>query len=336
MRRSLSLTLLAFSACAGASLEVYRLNNTAGRYQNTLVLDDSAPRVVCVDHKPLRPNVQFRALELFTVQSFTIKNAKGIEILSSSEDTWIEGATSGLDAVAQLEQSLLRSEDDTAWAQMLLKGVHQAAAAVGAAVAQLGEHNTSRTLSFSPFYTSCIAIRRSRTLTNLVGEVSVELETRLVGPMAMSSGSRSVGEDAVDPWLWRGPVVLLLAGLLFFYAPALSHSIVFHYASGVGIAMLLGVVVLVYVVVRRVSPQRGSGTLLAIGVGYAGGAYALVRSLGMPGWSQWPSLRGHSGPPRAPQSASEGLGLPSALVRRGPASQTPPRGRGLPARGRPS
>ena len=67
-------------------------------------------------------------------------------------------------ARAQLEQSLLRSEDDTAWAQMLLKGVHQAAAAVGAAVAQLGEHNTSRTLSFSPFYSSCIAIRRSRTL----------------------------------------------------------------------------------------------------------------------------------------------------------------------------
>ena len=143
--------------------------------------------------------------------ALAIKNAKGIEILSSSEDTWIEGATSGLDAVAQLEQSLLRSEDDTAWAQMLLKGVHQAAAAVGAAVAQLGEHNTSRTLSFSPFYSSCIAIRRSRTLANLAGEVTVELETRLIGPMAMSSGSRSVGEDAVDPWLWRGPVVLLLA-----------------------------------------------------------------------------------------------------------------------------
>ena len=46
--------------------------------------------------------------------------------------------------------------------------------------------------------------------------------------------------------------------------------------------------------------------------------------------------RGHSGPPRAPQSASERLGLPSALVRRGPASQMPPRGRGLSASGRPS
>ena len=57
---------------------------------------------------------------------------------------------------------------------------------------------------------------------------------------------------------------------------------------------------------------------------------------GVPGWSKRPSWRGHSWPPRAHQSASEGFGLPSALVRRGPASQTPPRGRGLPARGRPS
>ena len=57
------------------------------------------------------------------------------------------------------------------------------------------------------------------------------------------------------------------------------------------------------------------------------------------GWSRWPVCLGEATalwPPRAHQPASEGLGLPSALGRRGPASQTPPRGRGLPARGRPS
>ena len=48
------------------------------------------------------------------------------------------------------------------------------------------------------------------------------------------------------------------------------------------------------------------------------------------------SLRGHSWPRRARQAASEGLTLPSALVRRGPGNQTPPRGRGLPTRGHPS
>ena len=51
---------------------------------------------------------------------------------------------------------------------------------------------------------------------------------------------------------------------------------------------------------------------------------------------KWPSWRRQSWPPRAHRSASEGLGLPSALVRRGPAPRIPPRGRGLPARGRPS
>ena len=61
-----------------------------------------------------------------------------------------------------------------------------------------------------------------------------------------------------------------------------------------------------------------------------------LRDVGAPAWPKWPSWRGHSWPPRAHQSASEGLGLPSAPVRRGPASQMAQRGRGLPARGRPS
>jgi len=55
--------------------------------------------------------------------------------------------------------------------------------------------------------------------------------------------------------------------------------------------------------------------------------------LGVAGWSKWPSWRGHSGPPRAHQATSGGLRLLSALVRRGPAPQTSPRGRSLPARG---
>ena len=53
-----------------------------------------------------------------------------------------------------------------------------------------------------------------------------------------------------------------------------------------------------------------------------------------PAWSA--SWRGRSWPPRARRTASEGLGLPSALVRRGPAPRISPGGRGLPARGHPS
>ena len=48
------------------------------------------------------------------------------------------------------------------------------------------------------------------------------------------------------------------------------------------------------------------------------------------------SWRGRGCPPEAALAAFEGVGLPSALVKRGPASQMPPRGRGLSARGRPS
>jgi len=53
----------------------------------------------------------------------------------------------------------------------------------------------------------------------------------------------------------------------------------------------------------------------------------LANVKGAAAWSKWPSWRGHGGPPRAPRDASEGVGLPSALVRRGPPLQMPPRGR---------
>ena len=51
-------------------------------------------------------------------------------------------------------------------------------------------------------------------------------------------------------------------------------------------------------------------------------------------WSKWPSWRGHGWPPRAPRTASEGLGLPSALVRKGP-SVSDPTERPCPSRQRP-
>ena len=56
---------------------------------------------------------------------------------------------------------------------------------------------------------------------------------------------------------------------------------------------------------------------------------------GFPSRSKWPSWRGDIWPPRAHRTASEGLGLPSALVRRGPAPRIPLGGRDPPARGRP-
>ena len=49
----------------------------------------------------------------------------------------------------------------------------------------------------------------------------------------------------------------------------------------------------------------------------------------VPAWSQWPSWRGNARRPRAPQTAAEGVRLPSAPVRRGPPPPVPPRGRRL-------
>ena len=53
-------------------------------------------------------------------------------------------------------------------------------------------------------------------------------------------------------------------------------------------------------------------------------------------WSTWPSWWRHSWPPRAPQTAFEGLRLLYALGRRGMAPQTTARSDGSSARGRPS
>ena len=44
-------------------------------------------------------------------------------------------------------------------------------------------------------------------------------------------------------------------------------------------------------------------------------------------WAKWPSWLGHGWPPRARQTASEGLGLAFCLVRSDPAPQIPSRGR---------
>ena len=52
-----------------------------------------------------------------------------------------------------------------------------------------------------------------------------------------------------------------------------------------------------------------------------------MHAVGAAAWSKWPSWWRHSWPPAAPQAASEGSGLPSALVRSAPSPQIPPRGR---------
>ena len=68
--------------------------------------------------------------------------------------------------------------------------------------------------------------------------------------------------------------------------------------------------------IRPAPPHPPAGWVASLRVGEP--CDSMVRVL--PWWR-------HSRPPRAPRAASEGFRLPSALVRRGPALQTPPRGR---------
>ena len=264
-------------------------NNTAGRQKWTVELNKtSTQRVVCVHHKPLRAHLQLSVLELFLIQRISTNSSSQLELSPTSEDTWLEGAVGGLDPLQQLERIWESARLEESWLQSL----RAVASWMGTAVTTLDA--TGRwSQDFSPFHSSCVALR----LRPGFEEAFVEVEAKLVGPMVLSNGHRSVGADQVEAGLWLGPVLAAAALLLFWHAPALSRSLVFHYASGVTLAMVLGVALLLYFVVRRVSPHRGgSGTLLALATGWAGTLYAAVRQLG---WrliaEHWPALLAYLG-----------------------------------------
>lgn len=263
-------------------------NNTAGRQKWTVELNSTnKQRVVCVHHKPLRVHLSLSVLELFLVQRISTNSSSQLDLSPASEDTWLEGAVGGLDPLQQLERSWESARQEESW----LRSLRTAASWVGTAVTTDSADRWSQ--DFSPFSSSCVALR----LRPGVAEAAVEVEAKLVGPMLLSNGHRSVGADQVEAALWLGPAVAVAALLLFWHAPALSRSLLFHYASGVSIAMVLGVALLVYFVVRRVSPSRGgSGTLLALATGWAGTLYAAVRQLG---WrlvaEHWPAVLAYLG-----------------------------------------
>ena len=293
-------------------------NNTAGRQKWTVELNSTnKQRVVCVHHKPLRVHLSLSVLELFLVQRISTNSSSQLDLSPASEDTWLEGAVGGLDPLPQRERSWESARQEESW----LRSLRAAASWVGTAVTTDSADRWSQ--DFSPFSSSCVALR----LRPGAAEAAVEVEAKLVGPMLLSNGHRSIGADQVEAALWLGPAVAVAALLLFWHAPALSRSLLFHYASGatrtlplplplpvsltltltcssgplpppgVTIAMVLGVALLLYVVVRRVSPSRGgSGTLLALATGWAGTLYAAVRQLG---WrlvaEHWPAVLAYLG-----------------------------------------
>ena len=102
-------------------------------------------------------------------------------------------------------------------------------------------------------------------------------------------------------------------------------------------AVLVGV----YVVLHCKEPRRFYRNPLRRGFGPAPPSTAfgwllVVARMPLDSMVKVASWQLHVWPPRAPQTASEGLGLPFALAGRGPADQIPSRGRGLSAGGHPS
>ena len=198
-------------------------NNTAGRQKWAVELNSTnQQRVVCVHHKPLRMHLSLSVLELFLVQRISTNSSSRLELSTASEDTWLEGAMGGLDPLQQLERSWESARREESW----LRSLRAAASWVGTAVTADSADRWSQ--DFSPFSSSCVALR----LRPGVAEAAVEVEAKLVGPMLLSNGHRSVGAEQVDTALWIGPAVAVAALLLFWHAPALSRSLLFHYASG--------------------------------------------------------------------------------------------------------
>ena len=283
MRRFLTWLILPVAAALTADWA----NNTAGRQKWTILLNSTErQRVVCVHHKPLRvERVAASLLELFLVQRISINSTSQIEVTPSSEDTWLEGAVGSLDALQQLEATFRSAAQDESWLRMM----RTAFSWLGAAVTALTEEGGSMwTQSFSPFSSSCVALR----LRPGFWEAAVECEARLVGPLALSNGHRSIGADQVESGLWLGPALALAGLLLFWYAPFLSQSLPLYYASGMTLGVVLGVALLLFFVVKRVSPRRGGGgTLLALATGWAGSVYAAARHVG---WrllaEHWPKV----------------------------------------------
>jgi len=198
-------------------------NNTAGRQKWAVELNSTnQQRVVCVHHKPLRMHLSLSVLELFLVQRISTNSSSRLDLSTASEDTWLEGAVGGLDPLQQLERSWESARREESW----LRSLRAAASWVGTAVTTDGADRWSQ--DFSPFSSSCVALQ----LRPGVAEAAVEVEAKLVGPMLLSTGHRSVGADQVEPALWIRPAVAVAALLLFWHAPALSRSLLFHYASG--------------------------------------------------------------------------------------------------------
>ena len=189
---------------------------------------ERAPQVLCVHNAPLSAQAFMAGglMRLFDVQRARVRGerlGKTVEVKSASEDTWLTGVTSGLTAEEQVRAAF--HADGPA---EKLQELHSALRAMWR------KEGDSIDVAFSPFYPSCVAVRASTPFgANVTVEWFREGRPSLSSALRGEHGSR----EGASLQRWSG-VALLCAGLLLFvYAGTLAKSIVFHYASGVSLAV---------------------------------------------------------------------------------------------------
>jgi hypothetical protein len=214
---------------------------------------------VCVRNSPLLSLgtlVRARALRIFDKQVVSVRRADGgslaaaVEYHAASEDSSLQGALSGRTAEAQAGAAFLSAGDSSFWwATQLWQRFSGALNITGGA---RGEY----TATFSPFHTSCVGLRPT------AGNVTIVVEWFHDGPVASLDFVSEHGIDSVRQW--GGPALVAAGLLLFAYAPALAESVAFHYASGVSIAMLVSVLLLVLFVWHRTGRRKPFLTFTAL------------------------------------------------------------------------
>ena len=255
-------------------------NHTGGRSskgiahcRNTLEVSSKVPTIFCVYNPPLdfRTLLGGGLLRLFDAETARI-HAEDVkmslfELRATSEDTWLAGLGDGRSAEQQARAAFTKQD-----ASKLLSSLSQLRRALDAVRA--GDDYT-RTVAFSPFATSCVGLRAA----GMRSSVNVTVEWFREGPdvsVVRMGGARGIGVSggrgrAASPLrMWTGPALFVGGLLLYAYAPFLAESVAFHYAGGVSLAMVLGVLVVVLFVWHRTGRRRpgflGAGLMASLGV----------------------------------------------------------------------
>ena len=225
--------------------------------------DQAQTQVVCIVNPPLslRTLLSGKLLRLFDSETFRVHQKRlldEVDFRAASEDTWLTGFTNvTTSATAEEQVRAAFKAVDNSGVQYQLEKMRRVVQA-----AWNGGGSSTYAVTVSPFGTSCIGLRA----LSASGAGQVKVEVYREGPLS-SESKKLLNGGGVDAYaalgLWAGPLLLFAGVVLFAYAGTLAHSIVFHYASGVSLAMLLGVLI-VAILIWRTGRRRLGGVVFTV------------------------------------------------------------------------